>query len=134
LSDCQRSLLEQCVLADFITKGYLESHIRRMRSDYEQRRQILIQSFNQHLGKQITILGENAGIHLMARLQTHLSDQEIIQRMAQAGIEMISTQPHYCNVPRSGEFIFGYAALTEQQIQKSVYKLAQILKEEQRRI
>lgn len=134
LSDRQRPLLEQCVLADFIAKGYLESHIRRMRSNYEQRRQFLVQSFSQHLGEQITVLGENAGIHLMARLQTHLSDQEIIQRMAQAGMEMISAQPYYCNIPRSGEFIFGYAALTEQQIQKSVYKLAQLLKKEQQRI
>lgn len=127
LSDLQRPLLEQCVLADFIAKGYLESHIRRMRSNYEQRRHFLVQSFNQCLGKQIMLLGESAGTHLMARLQTHLSDQEIIQQMAQSGIEMVSAQPYYCNVPRSGEFIFGYAALTEQQIQESVYKLAQIL-------
>lgn len=134
LSDRQRPLLEQRVLADFITKGYLESHIRRMRSNYEQRRQFLVQSFNQYLGKQITLLGENAGIHLMARLQTHLSNPEIIQEMAQAGIEMISAQPYYCNIPRSGEFIFGYAALTKQQIQKSVCKLAQVLKKEQQRI
>jgi GntR family transcriptional regulator / MocR family aminotransferase len=43
-SDRQLPMLEQKVLTDFIESGHLESHIRKMRSHYDQRRQVLVQA------------------------------------------------------------------------------------------
>jgi len=51
-------LLEQHVLAGFIEEGHLERHIRQMRMLYDQRRQVLVQALNAHLGKRATILGK----------------------------------------------------------------------------
>jgi len=50
-------LLEH-VLAGFIEEGHLERHIRQMRMLYDQRRQVLVQALNAHLGKRATILGK----------------------------------------------------------------------------
>ncbi len=83
LVDRQLPLLEQHVLADFIEEGHLERHLRRMRLHYDHNRQVLVQALNVHLGDRATILGENAGIHLMVRLHTNLSDEEIICRASQ---------------------------------------------------
>jgi len=43
LNDRQLPTLEQQVLTDFISEGYLESHIRKMRSRYDRCRQVLVQ-------------------------------------------------------------------------------------------
>ena len=127
LSDRHLPLLEQRVLAEFIAAGHLESHIRKMRSIYDRRRQALVQALKSHFGDRVLILGEKAGIHVMVRLDTHLRDAEIIERATKVGVGMMSAQPHYLNPNRSGEFIFGYGELTELQIQAGIDRLAQVL-------
>ncbi len=129
LVDRQLPLLEQHVLASFIQEGYLERHLRRMRLYYDQRRQVLVQAINVHLGERATIVGENAGIHLIVRLHTNLSDEEIIHHASWVGVGMVTTKPYYLQTARSGEFIFGYSALTVQQLEEGICKLAQVLAE-----
>ncbi|QLE54873.1 PLP-dependent aminotransferase family protein [Nostoc sp. TCL26-01] len=127
LADRQCSLLEQYALTDFITEGHLERHIRRMRSLYNQRRQTLVQSLLSHFGDRVTILGENAGMHLMIKIHTHLNDDEIIQRAALAGVSMVAAYPNYLKTSPGSEFILGYAELNESQISEGVRRLAQIV-------
>lgn len=128
LCDRQSPMLEQYALADFFTEGHFERHIRRMRHRYNQRRQVLVKALDDHLGARVTILGENAGIHLMAKIATTLPDTVVIQRAASVDVGIISAQGYYLKNPRAGEFIFGYAQLTESQIEQGIQGLAQALK------
>lgn len=130
LSDRHLPLLEQQVLTDFIEQGYLERHIRKMRAIYDRRRQVLVKALNFHFGERTTILGEKAGIHVMVRLDTNLSDEEIIQRATQIGVGMMSARPQYLKAHSTGEFIFGYGELSEQQIEEGIRRLAQIFEED----
>ncbi|MBE9214744.1 PLP-dependent aminotransferase family protein [Plectonema cf. radiosum LEGE 06105] len=126
LCDRHLPILEQQVLADFIESGYLERHLRKMRSIYDKRRQSLVKSLKEHFGKSAEILGEKAGIHLMVRFKTNLSDEEIIQRAAKVGIGMMSANPHYLLNHPTGEFIFGYGELTESQLTEGICRLAEV--------
>lgn len=128
LSDRHLPLLEQQVLTDFIEEGHLERHIRKMRAVYDKRRQILVKALKTHFGERATILGEKAGIHLMVRLHTPLSDEQMIQCAAQVGVGILSAAPHYLKPHPKGEFIFGYGELTEQQLEEGIRLLAQINK------
>ena len=114
------------IFADFINQGSLEQHLRRMRSLYDQRRQTLIQALTDNFGDQITIIGENAGIHLMIRISTDLSDTEIVQKAAQQGVSLFSASMYYWNQPNSGEFVLGYSSLSPQQIRQGVRRLRQV--------
>ncbi|MBD2253419.1 PLP-dependent aminotransferase family protein [Nostoc parmelioides] len=127
LADRQCSLLEQYALTDFITEGHLERHIRKMRSLYNQRRQTLVQSLFSHFGNRSKILGENAGMHLMVKIDTQISDDEIVQRAALAGVSIGAAYPQYLKESPGNEFIFGYAELNEQQILEGVRRLAGVI-------
>ena len=127
LSDRSLPSLEQQVLADFIEQGHIDRHIRKMRSLYDLRRQALVQALKANFGEKAKILGEKAGLHLMVRLQTHLTDEEIIQRAARVGVGMMSAQPSYLNANCAGEFIFGYSELRQEQIQQGISRVAQVL-------
>ena len=129
LCDRQSPTLEQYVLTDCITEGHFERHIRRMRHLYDQRRQVLVNALKQHFGLRVTILGENAGLHLMAKIETALPDEVVIQNAAFLGIGLISAQGYYLKSAPRGEFIFGYAQLNEVQIEQGIQKLSQVLKE-----
>jgi GntR family transcriptional regulator / MocR family aminotransferase len=127
LSDRQLPTLEQQVLTDFIAEGHLESHIRKMRSRYDRCRQVLVQELTAQFGDRVAIFGEKAGIHLMVRLQTHLSDQEITARAANVGVGLMSARSQYLGLGGDGEFIFGYGELSETQIQTGIQRLAQAI-------
>ena len=127
LSDRQVPALEQYVLADFITEGHLERHIRRMRSHYDQRRQVLVQALKQAFGDRITILGENAGLHLMVRFETDLSDEALVEKAAQVGVGLISAKPQYLSGGPGREFIFSYTELNEEEIQAGIHRISHML-------
>jgi GntR family transcriptional regulator/MocR family aminotransferase len=127
LSDRHLPILEQIVLTEFIVEGHLESHIRKMRSFYDQNRQVLVQALQSHFGEQITILGEKAGLHLMVRLQTNLSDEELVQRATQVGVGVMLARPHYLVPADRHELIFGYSELNPTQIQTGIAQLAQAI-------
>ena len=127
LTDRHSPILEQQVLTDFINEGYLERHIRRMRKLYDRRRQVLMQALWENLGDRITILGENAGMHLMVRFQTNLSDQEIVEASAAKGVKLVRAQRYYLQGNGTSEFVIGYSNLSEEEITEGVFRIAQAL-------
>jgi GntR family transcriptional regulator/MocR family aminotransferase len=124
IADRQTPVLEQLALTDFINEGHLERHLRRMRTLYDKRRQTLVRALEHHFAGRIEILGENAGMHLMARLRTPFGDQEIVRRAQNAGVGLVSARPYYMGQAPADEFVLGYAGLSERRIQEGVRRLA----------
>ena len=127
LADRQVPTLEQAVLADFIAEGHLERHIRRMRSHYDRQRQAMVTALQTHFGHRATILGENAGLHMMVRFQTTIPDAELIARAERVGVGLISAAPQYLGDSPGHEFIFSFTELDGGAIATGIEKLATIL-------
>lgn len=128
IADRQTPTLEQRTLADFIAEGHLERHLRRMRTLYDKRRQTLVRALRFHFEDHVEIVGENAGMHVMVRLRTKFSDDEITGRAAQVGVGLVSAQIYYLGESRTGEFVLGYAGLSERKIQEGIRRLAKALR------
>jgi GntR family transcriptional regulator / MocR family aminotransferase len=127
LADRHTPLLEQHTLTDFINEGYLERHLRRMRTLYDRRRQKLVAALEMQFGERVTILGENSGMHLTIRLQSKWRDEEVVQRAAAVGVGLISARIYYLSKCRGDEFVMGYATLSERKIQEGVRRLARAI-------
>ena len=127
LADRQTPAMEQRALCDFITEGYLERHLRRMRTLYDRRRQKLVSALATHFGKRVAIMGENSGMHLMIRLQSKWRDVEVTRRAAAAGVGLLPARMYYLGACRGDEFVIGYAPLSERRIQEGIKRLAQAL-------
>lgn len=67
-------LLQQAVLADFISEGHFTSHIRKMRSVYRQRRDVLLSAIRERYGDRLPVMGGDAGLHLVLRLPDGVDD------------------------------------------------------------
>jgi GntR family transcriptional regulator/MocR family aminotransferase len=128
LADRQTPTIEQLVLADFINEGHLERHLRRMRTLYDNRRQTLVRALATHFGDHVTVLGGNAGMHLMIRLRSGLDDEEVERRARASGVGLVSARLYYLGEERRDEFVLGYAGLSERRIQEGARRLAKILK------
>ncbi|MEL7071355.1 MAG: PLP-dependent aminotransferase family protein [Cyanobacteria bacterium J06581_3] len=136
--DRQSSLLNQAALSDFITEGLLARHIRRMRSVYAQRREVLVGALQQL--SPIEISGDPAGLHLMAKLPvaaTGLSDKQLMERAAESSVSLFSVAAYdylsrHSDQPQrtlpgrdyQGHFIFGFGGLTASDITTAIERLA----------
>ena len=117
----------QAALALFMQEGHLDRHMKRLRALYGERRQLLLESLSRYLGERVVVRGDNAGVFVLARFVSKLTDKEITTRAAAAGVGLMSTKDFYLGQAQGNEFILGYGNLTERQIQEGVRRLAKVL-------
>lgn len=79
LADRQPPGLQQEVLASFIGDGHLASHIRRVRTLYREQRDRLAGALRRQAGDFLTVEPPDQGMHLVAYLNTGLSDTAIAE-------------------------------------------------------
>jgi GntR family transcriptional regulator/MocR family aminotransferase len=122
LADRQTPVPEQAALADFISEGHLERHIRRMRRMYGGRRDALVESLERHFGDRVQVRGDAAGMHVLVRFQ----DSERITANAAAGkVQLVSSAACYLTEPPPGEFILGFSSIGERSIREGIRRLAE---------
>ncbi len=127
LADRHSPLLEQQVLCDFIRLGHLERHVRRMRNLYERKRKLVIEALKVHFEGTAKVLGDAAGINVVVRIPSELSDEEIVSRAKAAGIGISSTAHCYLGDAPRGEFQINYAHLSEEAIDSCISRLSAIV-------
>jgi GntR family transcriptional regulator/MocR family aminotransferase len=127
LCDRHSPLLEQQVLADFIKLGHMERHLRRMRSLYEIKRKLVVTTLKSIFGARASILGDNAGINVLVRFQTDLSDSEIEEGCRRLGVGVKSTRDNYLLGGTPGEFLINYGGLTSDEIIEGLMRLAKVI-------
>ncbi len=127
LTDRQTPILEQQVLADFLREGHFDRHLRRMRELYSARRQALVESLRHHLGGTVSVMGANAGMHIMMSLPEHLEEADVVERAARAGVGVYPAAQCYCGASSGSALVLGYAAMTEEMIRRGVEKLAEVI-------
>ena len=74
--------IDQLTMADFITSGQYDKHIRRMRNGYRRRRNTLVRRLEEF---DVVISGMSAGLHLLLLLPDG-TEPEVLRRAGDAGI------------------------------------------------
>jgi GntR family transcriptional regulator/MocR family aminotransferase len=123
------SPLQQTVLDEFIRKGHLSRHLRRMRGVYGERRRMLVGAIERELGDRARIIGDRAGMHLVVALPASVDDRDIAVRAARRGLSVIPLSSCYAGRRRQPGLLLGYGATSTSEIADSVAQLATILRE-----
>jgi GntR family transcriptional regulator / MocR family aminotransferase len=118
--------LEQLALADFVTRGEFDRHLRRMRPIYRRRRDALLAALDRHL-PWLEPAGVSAGLHLVAWLPPHLDEAAVVAAARRAGVGVEAVGPYRISNPGSGGLIFGYATVSERAIAEGVARLARVI-------
>jgi GntR family transcriptional regulator/MocR family aminotransferase len=117
----------QLVLADFIQEGHFSRHIRRMRLLYRERRSALLESIRNELDIAVTLLGEQAGLHVSVTLPHGFDDHELSERAARDGLWLVPLSSSYIERPSPQGFILGFSNIPAGEIPRSMKKLRNIL-------
>lgn len=132
-SDVHTDILSQYTLSQFITSGYLEKHIWKMKKLYTKKRYHLIQSLKEQFGNTFTVLGHAAGLHILVRFHSIIFDDHLLQRIKLKNIKIyaLSDYTFLSDAPNAQEFrhciILGYGHLSMKEISQGIQVLASIL-------
>ena len=118
--------LEQLALADLITRGEFDRHLRRMRPVYRRRRDALLAALALRLPT-LRPDGVSAGMHAVAWLPADLDEAAVIGAAARLGLRVNGVAPYRVSHPGDPGLIFGFATLSEATIDEGIELLAQAI-------
>ena len=130
LIDRHSSSLDQLALNYFIHDGHFARHLRRKRLENAQRRTVLLKALKEAFGEEISIVGSNAGVHLVAWFK-HLKAQQatgIMQVALEHEVGIYDIAPYYLKSPEKLGLVFGYGYLNEREIQEGIGRFKAALK------
>ena len=126
------SCLEQMTLARFLSEGYFEKHINRMRNHYRAMRDRLLAEIHQSpLADKVQISEENAGLHFLIKVDTPRSDEEILQAAEREGIRLSFVSQYYMKEESRHPhvLVMNYSGLEGEKIPEAVARLCRAVLE-----
>ncbi len=128
LADMGTARIEQHAFADFLARGELDRHLRRMRVRYRARRDALVAALAEAL-PEATVHGIAGGLHATVRLPDG-HDEEAIRAEAHRRRILFNTTRDYRPAGDEGPLtvMLGYAQLPEAAIRAGVRELAEAIR------
>jgi GntR family transcriptional regulator/MocR family aminotransferase len=128
LADHGTARIEQHAFADFLGRGELDRHLRRMRTRYRARRDALVAALADAL-PQATVRGIAAGLHATVELPDDHDEQAILDEARRRHI-VFGTMGEYRLDPHAGlpTLLLGYAQTPEPTIRAGVRELAKAVR------
>jgi GntR family transcriptional regulator/MocR family aminotransferase len=124
LTDFGVSRIEQHTFADFLSRGELDRHLRRMRAQYRARRDALVEALTAAL-PEVRVHGIRAGLHVTIQLRDGDRGRVIREEAARRGIALTALSDYYLDRSEdSSLLLLGYARCSEAVIRAGVRELA----------
>ena len=112
------SRVDQRILARFISGGYFERHLNRMREIYKGKHDALLGSLRP-LEREFEIQGEYAGLHVLLTHRGGRTEEELVRAAKEAGVRVYGLSGFYMRegqTAQTGTVLLGYARLDEEEI------------------
>lgn len=115
---CPVSTFEQLTLANFISEGYYEKHINRMRTASRKKRDLLLKAIKTGpLGAISEISEEQSGLHFILKIKTRKSDKDFREACLREGINITSIQGS------SKSYMINYSSIPIERIEEAVERI-----------
>jgi len=116
--------IDQAALAEFITEGHLERHIRSTLQIYRERRHALVDAIQQYGGGVLDVSEEGGvGMYLVAWLPAGVDDRSAARIASAAGVDSVPLSNFAVRKLRRGGLVLGYSAYRTDMIRTSVQRL-----------
>ena len=107
------SRVDQRILANFISGGYFERHLNRMREIYKGKHDVLLGELKP-LEKRFEITGEFAGLHVLLKDKKKETEQSLLEKAAKNRVRVYELSGFYMEEAQAKEtstIVLGYAHL-----------------------
>ena len=125
LADRGTARIDQLAFSDFLSRGDLDRHLRRMRARYRGRRQVLVDTLAEALPDAV-VHGIPAGLHVTVELDRADDQQAIRSEAKRRGVAFETMADYRPNLRHNGPptLFLGFAQMSEDTIRAGIHELA----------
>jgi GntR family transcriptional regulator/MocR family aminotransferase len=127
LCDRHTATLEQETLAEFISSGMYERHLRRVRRSNAARRKVMLEAIDRYLGDRVQVTGYGAGAHVVLWPNKRIAETAVLDAAASHGVGIYGISPYFLTQPSRSGFVLGYSRMKEADIREGIRRLRQVL-------
>ena len=127
LCDRHTATLEQETLAEFISTGMYERHLRRIRRRNTAHREALLDAIRKYLGDRVEVTGDGAGAHVVLWPSKRISENAVIEKAASRGVGIYGVSRYFLKRPSRSGLMLGYSRMREGEIREGIRRLSEIL-------
>lgn len=127
---CPVPTFEQYTLAKFIDEGYFEKHINRMRLYYRRKRLTVLNILHKNLSdNECSILESDSGLHLILKLKTSVTDNELKKSLMEKGININMLSEYYDSEKENLQhmYILNYSNINLEKFEEAVKVIKKII-------
>jgi GntR family transcriptional regulator / MocR family aminotransferase len=121
--ELQPPVLNQAVLAEFISEGHFERHVRRMRSAYRERLEGLMAAAARYCTGALSLRPVRTGMHAVADL-AGVSDDAVAREALARGVEAMPLSLYFTTPPTANGLLFGFGAVRPEDSAEGMRRLA----------
>jgi GntR family transcriptional regulator/MocR family aminotransferase len=118
----------QLALQDFIERGELDRHIRRMRLRYQRRREAMLGALSRRL-PQAGVSAGSAGLYELVELPGDINEPALVAAAAERGLGLEGLALHRFNAAGPPGLVLGFACQSEPALEYGIRLLADVLKQ-----
>ncbi len=127
--DLHAGTLNQYIFLDFIQRGLLEPHIKKIRADYGAKRETMLSEMEQSFPSGVSWTRPEGGLFLWVTLPRHISAQAVFDQAIAKNVAFVIGQPFYPDGKILNTFRINYATASKSDILEGIKRLSVILKE-----
>lgn len=128
LMDRHPANADQHVLAAFISEGYLDRHIRRIRGVYTDIHRQIIEAVGRLLPRKFAWLEpSDQGMHLVLWLADGIDDRWVASKASEDGVSVRAVSPMYASGNGRPGLILGLGGFSAEEIESATRRLAHIV-------
>jgi GntR family transcriptional regulator/MocR family aminotransferase len=117
----------QLGVAEFIAAGHLARHVRKMRTLYRQRRDLLLSSLQTHLQDWLVAIPSCYGMHIAATTRQPFDLERTTESLLAQNVKMHSFRRYFLGTPTHEGVVLGFGALEVQGIERGIALLRRSL-------
>ena len=124
--------IDQLALATLIESGRFDRHLRRMRTEYSARRDVLVEALAEQ-APHVRVTGLAAGFHAVAHLSAGADEHDVVRRAFELGVGVYG-MAEYCSMPdpAAPRLVLGFGNIGTRAIREGIGVIAGLLGEESR--
>ena len=117
------SLLDQMVVADFITQGTFARHLKRMRRLYAERRRALVSALNSIFSSSLVLDVPSGGMHVIGRVPGCRDDAGLVACVQRAGLAPFPLSLCSAGQPIDSGLLLSFSNIRAERAEREVRRL-----------
>ncbi len=120
----------QKIAARYMKTDRYEINLKKTIDLYHQRRDVMLEGFNQHMPKEVTWTHPEGGLFLFVRLPEYMDAEQLFYEAVKKKVAFVVGNVFFCDGKGQNTLRMNFSFMNEEKIAEGVQRLAEVIKEE----